>query len=435
MKFDKIMEIGFRILAVITACVVFLGCVVSCHSVNARALEPIDIAFEVQDFLSTYEENLITITQAVATDIQNGNLDYTSQVGRQVLSALAAQRVFSARLADPNVFGDLVTVLGTEELEVAWNNIPDTVLIKGSGASGLCLYGGEYYPVTMYTGVPTLAESPVFKIILEPGSTDAKNYRFGVPSTIPQYCYGNWLGNPDSYQFYITLYDKNGNEVSHSGKFSGWTFVKYSTNSIPSAPASNVGYYAPYDGSTPSRSCCGYAQEAILTNENISKNEPWNYYNNTLLPSFTGIDSRYIVFPDGYYPNTPDPTEPATFPNGGITINQNNTNFNIGVNIFVPTDSNGQPITDTMGETVTETAYITDTSPIDGQYNFEMPTLPSLIVPQETIPPPRISDFSDGLNFIWNSTTNILEESGFLPVVICILSLCVLGYILWHIGG
>lgn len=435
MKFDKLMEIGYKILAFITACVILLGCVVSCHSVKAKALEPVDIAFEVQDFISTYEENLITLTQAVATDIQNGNLDYTSQVGKQVLSALAAQRVFSARLADPNVFGDLVTVLGTEELEVVWNNIPDTVTIKGSGGSGICVYNGVYYPVTMYTGVSVLADSPVFKIAVVPASDDYTNWHFGVPASIPQYCYGNYLANPDSHQFYIRLYDRNGNLASSSGKFSGYTFVKYSPTSIPDAPQTTLSGYAPYDGSTPSRSVCGYAQNITLTREDISKNEPWNYYNNTILPTFNDIDSRYIVFPDGYYPDSPDPSEPATFPNGGITINQNNTNFNIGVNIFVPTDSNGQPITDTMGETVTETAYITDTSPIDGQYNFEMPTLPSLIVPQETIPPPRLSDFSDGLNFIWSSTTNILEDSGFLPVVICILSLCVLGYILWHIGG
>ena len=128
----------------------------------------------------------------------------------------------------------------------------------------------------------------------------------------------------------------------------------------------------------------------------------------------------------------PDPTEPATFPNDGIYIDKQ---YNIGINIIYPTDSSGQPLTDASGETVTETEYITDTSPLDGEYSFQMPTLAKLNMYDASLPNPDISAYSDGISWIWNACYNILTDSGLMPIVMIMFALALFGFILWKLGG
>lgn len=166
---------------------------------------------------------------------------------------------------------------------------------------------------------------------------------------------------------------------------------------------------------------------------------PWNYYNNTLLPyikqTFNDIDNieNYLVFPNGYYPSiSPDPTEPATFPNGGVWIGDN---YDIDINFVTVTDSSGQPITDSQGETITETQIVSDTRSTDAVYKFEIPTIERLNIYSATVPSPDLSQFSDGLSFIWTATEGILNDSGFMPVIVIVLTLSVIGFALWKLGG
>lgn len=183
----------------------------------------------------------------------------------------------------------------------------------------------------------------------------------------------------------------------------------------------------------------GYGESVSLPIAIVNSTTPWDYYNNTLMPYLIdNYSSEYydirdlLPFPYGYTPSTPDPTEPFTAPNGGLTINNN---WNIGINVIYPTDSSGEPVTDASGETVTETVYVTETYPPDGDYNFQIPTLERLRVYDATLPEINLTAFTDGFNFIWNATENIFTRSGFMPVVMACLGLGVVCYIIWKVGG
>lgn len=430
MKFDKFMEHCFRILCLVTALVVAVGLISSCGKVNASA-EDLGMFYDAKEFYRTFTEEMEEVTHNVAQSINDSNLPQTQK--NAILTVLAMQEI-ALHSMNSSYDGD---------------NVPsgDTIIISGSTYAGYYRYHGELNPCFVYP-VPkgqdfnsdqhyTIASAPDFQVDLVFNNHNNSDRFYsvnnsGIIRVIPDFgsiTYTDVMNSGFFTDSSVNFYQTNS---------TGW-FTDTSAYSIPtySDNANSPLWKYCYTNSSLQSYFCGGATETTIPEVEVDSEKPWDYYNNYLLPeiqnNFPDVDITYICFPDGY--QHVEPIEPPSLPNGGITINQNNNNFNIGINIIVPTDSNGQPITDTNGETVTETAYITDTSPVDGQYNFQMPTLPSLNVPQETIPPPRLSDFSDGLNFIWTSTSNILEESGFLPAVVCVLSLCVLGYILWNIGG
>lgn len=430
MKFDKFMEHCFRVLCLVTALVVAVGLISSCGQVKACA-EDLGMFYDAKEFYFSFTEQMEEVTHNAAISINDSNLPQAQK--NAILKVLAMQEI-ALHAMNSDYDGD---------------NAPsgDTIIISGSAYAGYYRYHGELKPCFIYP-VPigqdfnsgqhyTIASAPDFQVDLVFNKENNSDRFYSVDNS------GVVRVTPDFGSFTYTdvmnsSFFKDSSVSFYRTNSTGW-YTDTSNHSIPSYSdgANNPLWKYCYTNSSLQASFCGRATETTIPEAEVDSEKPWEYYNNHLLPEirsqFPDIENTYICFPDGY--KHTDPSEPSTLPNGGITINNKNTNFNIGINIIYPTDSNGQPITDTSGETVTETAYITDTSPVDGEYNFQMPTLPSLNVPQETIPPPRLSDFSDGLNFIWTSTSNILEESGFLPAVVCVLSLCVLGYILWHIGG
>ena len=93
MKFDKLMEHLYKVLCLTLVILIICGSVVSCigKPVSASAVDVTDAVSMVKDFRDQYLHNLGVVEDAILTDIQNGNLDASSSVGRQVLDSFAFQ--------------------------------------------------------------------------------------------------------------------------------------------------------------------------------------------------------------------------------------------------------------------------------------------------------------------------------------------------------
>lgn len=90
---------------------------------------------------------------------------------------------------------------------------------------------------------------------------------------------------------------------------------------------------------------CGLAVNYTLPTGTVDTSEPWNYYNNVLLPymeqEFPGFE-QYFVFPDGYTPEEPPeppstvPTENPTLPGFDFALETNGTEPPTDVNFNIP---------------------------------------------------------------------------------------------------
>lgn len=435
MKVDKIMETAFRILAGITAIMVIVGFCVSCVGRPVIACADIglpDWAFPYQQFTQTYDEKLKEIQESngtLATILNDDNISADDKKQALLINAL---NTFDYKFA--------VEIFMNWENE-NFQNVPDTVDVSMVGGSGLCKRSGsdDLHVVNFYPGTANIASSDFFNLVVSTTWDGDANFR---PA--------EWYSGSDLYGVRLTTArDYRVLVADTMGYFSSSYNQPVYTNTyelycyggldrVPTVSGSLNNYFA--TGSAINSALAGLAVNVSLPNASVNSSTPWEYYNNILLPyihnNFNNLSfdiDSILAFPNGYYPSpTPDPTEPATFPNGGIYIDKQ---YNIGINVIYPTDASGQPVTDASGETVTETEYITDTSPFDGEYSFLMPTLPRLTVFDSTLPNPDLSAYSEGIGFIWNACYNILSASGLMPVVMICLSLALLGFVLWKLGG
>ena len=392
MKFDKFMEHCFKILALVTALVVSLGLATSCFAIPACAdsvNDPVYWGEQALRFKEQLEQGLQETENALITDIKNGNIDATSALAKQRMQAYALQQL---ALTSPALFNIYHSAeLAIQGIPADYFDKPSEISISGSGM-GAYYYNdsGNLNVSFLYltdwassSGEHILVNAPDFTFKFISTGEDTAEYKFYQNGTNYPFIFNaiytgdltlicDYLDN--TYTDYSQLYTS---PVSLSE-----TFQVYSDH-IPT-----INYF----GNMPFRDAVvgGLGEIVVMPVGNIETDRPYDYYNNTLLPyiqqNYPSLPDSDIIFPSGWFPT--DPVEPPTTPNGGITINNKNTNFNIGINIIYPTDSNGQPITDTQGQTVTETEYISDTSPLDGEYSFQMPTLESLHMYNETIPLP-----------------------------------------------
>lgn len=455
MKFDKIMSIFYRVLCALTCTLVIFGFFVSCFGNSISACADVglpDWAFPYQQYTQTYEERLeeLKTSPQLQTILSDPNVSVSDK--RALLNVNALQ-TFDFKFAYENL--------------QRWNdddfqNVPDDVTESGFTSSGIYKnsFNGDIKLMDLtYTADGVFCSCPdlTFSYYWQTSSNERHSVNYEL----------RYYDNNTAY-LYVLPADYSGRlnlAVNVSGGFNGGAFVvpanrlsdfwcypstacylsfKEQSTSIPIhsgggddnnwynyfRPSPSEGQYASY--------LCGMGEIVQVPQDTYGSTSPWEYYNTTLLPylrqnysSYNFDIDEFLVFPDGYTPDIPDPTEPPTFPNGGIYIDKQ---YNIGINIIYPTDESGQPITDASGETVTETQYITDTSPLDGEYSFLMPTLPHLNIYDASLPIPDVSSYSDGINFIWNACYNILTDTGFMPVVMICFALALFGFILWKLG-
>lgn len=66
---------------------------------------------------------------------------------------------------------------------------------------------------------------------------------------------------------------------------------------------------------------------------------------------------------------------------------------------------------------------------------YELPTFETLYVPAETVPQISLSNYYDGITLLWDAVYDLLDNTGFLPLVYIMFGMGVVAYIMWKIGG
>ena len=430
MKFDSLMNFLYRVLCVAVSAIVVIGCVVSCTSINARAWEPgqdpVYWAQQAKDFQEQLEQELVETEQAILQDINDGTLDNTSELYQQRLKALAIQKICES---NPLFYGIYHGAdLALQGLPSEYFDNPSEIDISTGGGSGLyrLTSGGDIYTAYVFPckANQVMCSSEHFSLVID-FNDDTMN-----TNTIPYYDTSRagfqYKGNTIYHQVRYT------DSMGYLSNF-GQSYNVFSNN-IYAVSFSDRFVPVISRGTRADSVYLGLGVYTELPPAEIDSNKPYEYYNNVVLPyirdNFPDIPESDIVFPFGY--QVIEPTEPPTTPNGGIYIDKQ---VNIGINIFTPTDASGLPITDASGETVTETQYVTATYPPDGEYRFQIPTIEPLNLYDATVPNPDLSPFTDGFSFIWNATYHFFNDTEFMPVVMACLSLSVIGYIIWKVGG
>lgn len=464
MKFDKIMEIAFRILCGALAVLVIVGFCVSCveKPIKACAISPSDPtqwAGMVEQWRDEYETNLASTLRKINEGLASGDIDAATDAGKEYLAVQALQVAALNNPAMSNTLHAVDLALSTVPDFSEINNLPSSMAISGGCASGVytSAIDGQLHSSIVYRSDLSEPKNVGSSFSYHLCSSDEFDvyYSFSLGDSSQDMYVRNTSNENGEYRGDYQVYSPySGSDTVMSftdlkGYFTStgtWTVRFYNSGYYLSEYAYTLSnnnsvtvqrdWLEPY--STGVSWCVGSCGVSVnLPSDTVPTEEPWKYYDETILPyireNYPNITNEYLVFPYGYTPApAPDPTEPATFPNGGIYIDKQ---FNIGVNIIFPTDASGQPVTDEQGETVTEIVYITDTSPLDGEYNFKMPTLPHLNIYDATLPNPDISSYSDGIGFIWTACYNILTDSDFMPVVVSCYALALFGFILWKLGG
>lgn len=465
MKFDKIMEIGFRILAGLTALLCIVGFVASCSPLRASAVDSTDV---IPDTIKYYGDralyDLDQIEQAIASDVNDGTLDTTTQLYQDTLKVATAQNIFFNSPQFRTLYD--VASLGIQEYDkfLEYLNSHPTTTFSGYGASGFyrLSVGGDLRNCTIIT-FPDWSSSNFGNIFI---SADDYSYSLTCDDSSGAQCrcYNDNYNGQLFYEFqfrakFNTLYQINNISLVGSGignSIVNWMYANNGSGSnergIAFRGTDRGQLYIPvYSSINPQYGfpdplfACGV--NVTIPEDTVDTSEPWDYYNNTLLPelktNFPDVPDNYYVFYDGYTPDVPEPTEPQTFPNGGINIGSNN-NIDIDFNIIIATDSNGQPLTEWVTnesgetiatETITETVYNTEDRPDDAKYIVFMPTFEEIKMDDATLPPMDISSFSDGIGFIWNACYNILTDSGFMPVVMACIGISICTFVIWKLGG
>lgn len=422
------METLHKVISVITVLACIAGLSWSCTNdgiVSAHA-EDLGMFYDAKEFYHTFTEELEEVTHNAAQSINDSNL---SQAQKDAILKVLAMQEIALHAMNSDYDGD---------------NVPsgDTIIISGSTYAGYYRYHNELNPCFVYP-VPkgqdfnsgqhyTIASAPDFQVDLVFNKHNDSDRFYSVNNS------SQIRVTPDFGSFTYT-------DVMNSGFFADSSVNFYQTNSTGwytntstyPIPTYSDGSNSPlwkycYTNSSLQAYFCGGATETTIPEAEVDSEKPWDYYNNHLLPEiyndFPDVDVTYICFPDGYQHE--DPVEPPSLPSGGIGV-QNNWNFNIGVNIIYPTDSDGQPVTDASGETVTETEIITDTRPTDAVYNFQIPTLTPLETQVATIPPYRVpAEYAGYMGDVFSSITTFIDDAGLSDIAPVFLALAGIGIVI-----
>lgn len=430
----------------------FVLCAISPFHASADDVIPYgDIANAVKAYEQRAKGDMDALQEAVQNDIDNGNLDASSALGREYLNAIAFQYL---ALNNPSMISlyNAVDYADTEAQQwIDWFNSHQTLNISGSGASGFYKsYKDQKIHIVNYVPPSTFSRTPVFSIPVFTSDEftvtftatsptwnwtispyyDANYARYGIHIVVPMY--QGQYANP-KYTFsessgYFYTYTVNSSNISYNES----KFLNIGGNSIPTLSANLLTNNMPYNANS---YIGGLGSYQTLPPETIDTSEPWSYYNNTVLPyihqNFPNTPDTYLIFPQGYTP-AQDPTEPP-LPNGndgGISVT-NNWNFNIGINNITVTDASGQPVTDASGETVTETVIETETRPTDAVYHFQIPTLTPLETQVATIPPYDVPvEYAGYMGNVFTAITDFIDDAGLSDVAPVFLALAGIGLVI-----
>lgn len=496
MKFDKAMELAYRILAILTCTALILG-VVSCSKAYSIKVSAVEISASeqagIQDYIEAGQQGLINIDFRLDSD-EDGNRSTRLQIqGLQNLT-----------------FNEQFRVYDNMDFSIA----PDSLSMSGGGLS--CLYRNYFdnnvYPVTINLLSSDITGTSYTFVTAKDFTVKCVGYQNGIRFSTyldKNYSSSTWqfglgINRPNQYNIPWATYSFSGALADYSydiGDSSGVGSVFYiSKNDIPTIQKLNERDYIG-----------GMGQELTLPPGDYDSTKPWEYYNDTLLPYIRqnfNIENleQYLVFPDGYTP-LQDPTEPPSIipgtPGDGVTViapviigvggifNIDGVDFDIfapvkgqlsidGIDFQFPRDDsskvyiNQTPYTIPLPEielnghtialpdintlifdgaefiinsdgslTFNEQNYplpIGQPETIESNvqyyiYKYEIPTLENINIPNAELEVPDLSQFTNSLSLISSVTVDFVEKLGLMPFIIAMLSLGVLGYALWKIGG
>lgn len=235
-----------------------------------------------------------------------------------------------------------------------------------------------------------------------------------------------------------------------------------------SLPVIDITNMSVYINPTQSKPLAAWGSIVNLPQGNLTQ-EPWEYFNTKFLPwvrgecDNLGFDyTKICPYPEGYTPPH-DPLEPA--PLVPIATRPYSPFYHKATETYteavtqtvtqVVTDESGEPVTDNNGDTsvITDTQLVTDqngdviyetyiqaVTNSDGDdeyvYEFNIPDLPELKIPDGTLPLNEIdlSSHSAQMGGIWEAINRILTDSGLISIVVPFLAIGLLIYILTKLG-
>ena len=284
----------------IAASFVFLSFVVSCpFSVNAVEIG-IDDQAGIYDYLDAGQQGIFNIDFELNED-QDGNRSKRLQI--YALQQLA--------------FSEQSGVYENMDFSVA----PDTMSVSGGGGAGFYRteQNGEVKAVTIST-FTRQGNSGVF--------VSAPDFSFSVNA--PSNYYTRVYQDSDTPTYlrwgcmsYYTTGESSPRDLVATGIGEGFT--------MSSSVNYNLVYFGMYKEQIPTISAVrpayasfsspaiigGLGESVVLPTGIVDIDEPWNYYNNVLLPymqdEFPGFD-EFFVFPEGYVPPAQPTTVPVEYP-------------------------------------------------------------------------------------------------------------------------
>lgn len=429
MKFDSFMNFLYKGLCLITAAACVAGLIVSwCSEPLAASAESIvipDWAQPLDNYTKTYEQRLHELNSSGAFQDTLSDPNISDSTKFYLLQGYALQE-FDYRLA---------VELLADSIDGEFD-YPVSVPVDVSGASGCyrSALDNLLHPVASFSfsssGV-SICTSDEFTVYLSIEDNSNGMLAFESYENITS----NWVTKglkvrPLGLAFGLSMTTSQSGEYftnlpsysssSNVGQMLICTDIDRRANNFTLSRTAFASLFSGYPVQVGA-----FGSSVELPEGQMDISQPWEYYDNTLkpyllehvyndLPDTIDVDD-FLVFPVGYTP--PEPTESATFPNGGITIDYNNY-FTIDSSGVPVTDASGELVTDASGETVTETVYIVDTAPTDGIYNFNIPTLPAVEIPSGDFPAflPG-SDLAQAVPGFFSGITAFYTETGLDSIV------------------
>lgn len=370
-------------------CACLLGlALISCDPVGAVEIG-VDDQTSIYDYLDTGAQNLQQIDFSLDSD-EDGNRSVRLKIyGLQKLALSEQSGIYE---------------------NMDFSAAPDSVTVSGGGGCGLCKKPNDntVYPVTFHNGAAVLAESSFFRITV---SGSNSNYTLSTPSFGSfSNVYGTMVSGLGNYD-YLYCSDSLG---YFSGTFSARAYggtpqSAFCASNLGNIPIVNSDSITNYISSsvTVYKALGGLSENIVLPPGTIDTQNPWDYYNNILLPymeeEFPGYD-EYFIFPDGFTPSEPPPQVPTEFP----TLP--GYDFDIRANGTLPADA--------------------------GNTAYDMPDVPVKVVPVPSFdltkinPAEIIAPVASGLQGIWALISDTLVSFDLLPVVsLCFLVLIITAFL------
>lgn len=309
-----------------------------------------------------------------------------------------------------------------------YSNIPE-----GGSCTGLykLISDGDYRIVTISTagstkGTIVIADDYTIEYSCEPA-----NYQYQFNSMSLDNYFGFRVLSPS---YFYTVLKSDFQEVNRMGEYNSY-FGKYVTALRFGMNASSVPVINPNRILTYVNEIVGgYPAYSIIPQGQIDPQRPWDYYNEELVPEIQQNfpDVTVDMLPMGTYwqPEQVDPIETIPEkPHEAIP--------------FIPFIPSVQPVTeiientDESGELVTEYVEVTQASgDEDIVYEYQMPTLPALKVPDIDVPLDIDIDggLLAGVGAIWDEIYRLLVASGLMQILIPALTIGLLLYICTKLG-